>query len=40
MVSLKWDLHNWITVLLMVGVAWAAVGLVKSVVAGGASSAP
>jgi hypothetical protein len=35
MVNLKWDLHNWITVVLMVAVAYAAVGVVKSVIAGG-----
>lgn len=35
MVNLKWDLHNWITILLMVGIAYAAIGLGKSLIAGG-----
>lgn len=38
MVSLKWDLHNWVTILLMVAVAYAAVGLVKSLIAGGSAA--
>lgn len=38
MANLKWDLHNWITVLLMVGIAYAAAGLIKSLIAGGISS--
>lgn len=38
MVNLKWDLHNWITILLMVGVAYAAIGLGKSLIAGGMGS--
>lgn len=39
MVNLRWDLHNWITIILMVAVVYAGVGLVKSLVAGGGMSA-
>lgn len=35
MVSLKWDLHNWITIILMVGIVYAGAGLIKSLIAGG-----
>ena len=39
MVNLKWDLHNWITIILMVAIVYAGVGLVKSLIAGGGMSA-
>lgn len=37
MASLKWDFTNWVTVVLMVGIAWVVAGLVKSVITGGMS---
>jgi hypothetical protein len=39
MASLKWDFHNWVTVLLMVGVAYVAFGLVRSAFMGGGTVA-
>ena len=30
---ISWNFQNWITVVLMVGIAWTAVGMVKSVLA-------
>jgi hypothetical protein len=39
MASLKWDFHNWVTVLLMVGVAYVAFGLARSMFMGAGASA-
>jgi hypothetical protein len=38
MANLKWDIHNWLTVLLMVGIAYSFAGVVKSLIAGGGIS--
>jgi len=35
MASLKWDFHNWVTVLLMVGIAYVAAGMIRAAVFGG-----
>lgn len=38
MASLKWDFHNWVTVLLMVGLAYVAMGAVRAMVVGGSAT--
>jgi hypothetical protein len=38
MVNLRWDIYNMVTIWLMVGILYVAIGLGKSLISGGMTS--